>query len=90
MHHHYEFPGVKLLPSTYFKRQMGATFVYEPEGVEPRPTIRPGRAVVDGFPAPGVQLAERGAKIEKQFAGVPEDEVHAITWENGARTYGIA
>ena len=33
MHQHYEFPGVKLLPSEYFKRQMGATFMYEPSGL---------------------------------------------------------
>jgi predicted TIM-barrel fold metal-dependent hydrolase len=31
---HYEFPGVKLKPSEYFKRQMGATFMYEPKGLK--------------------------------------------------------
>ena len=31
MHQHYDFPGVKMLPSEYFKRQMGATFMYEPQ-----------------------------------------------------------
>ena len=33
MTQHYEFPGVKMLPSEYFKRQMGATFMYEPQGL---------------------------------------------------------
>ena len=31
---HYQFPGVKLKPSEYFKRQMGATFMYEPKGLK--------------------------------------------------------
>lgn len=36
---HYEFPGVKELPSTYFHRQIAVTFVHEPEGVEDRHAI---------------------------------------------------
>ena len=39
MHHHYDLPGVRELPCTYFKRQMAVTFVHEPEGVEPRHEI---------------------------------------------------
>jgi predicted TIM-barrel fold metal-dependent hydrolase len=34
MNLHYQFPGVKLKPSEYFKRQMGATFMYEPKGLK--------------------------------------------------------
>jgi predicted TIM-barrel fold metal-dependent hydrolase len=34
MNLHYKFPGVKLKPSEYFKRQMGATFMYEPIGLK--------------------------------------------------------
>jgi predicted TIM-barrel fold metal-dependent hydrolase len=34
MNLHYEFPGVKLKPTEYFKRQMGATFMYEPKGLK--------------------------------------------------------
>ena len=36
MHQHYDFPGVKELPSTYWKRQMAVTFVDEPEAVNNR------------------------------------------------------
>jgi predicted TIM-barrel fold metal-dependent hydrolase len=31
---HYQFPGMKLKPTEYFKRQMGATFMYEPRGLK--------------------------------------------------------
>ena len=91
MHHHYEFPGVKELPSTYFKRQMAVTFVHEPEGVEQRHQIGVDNVLWStDFPHPVCNWPNAGAKIEKQFAGVPEHEVHAITWANGARMYGIA
>jgi predicted TIM-barrel fold metal-dependent hydrolase len=90
MHHHYEFPGMKELPSTYFKRQMAVTFVHEPEGVELRHEIGIGNVLWStDFPHPVCNWPNAGEKILKQFAGVPEEEVHAITWANGARMYGI-
>ena len=90
MHHHYEFPGVKELPSTYWKRQMAATFVHEPEGVDLRHQLGVENVLWStDFPHPVCNWPDAGEKIVKQFAGVPEDEVHAITWGNGARMYGI-
>jgi len=87
---HYEFPGVKELPSTYFKRQMAVTFVHEPEGVEMRHALGIENVLWStDFPHPVCNWPNAGEKIVKQFAGVPEDEVHAITWANGARMYGI-
>jgi predicted TIM-barrel fold metal-dependent hydrolase len=91
MHHHYEFPGVKELPSTYFRNQMAVTFVHEPEGVELRHQIGLNNVLWStDFPHPVCNWPNAGKKIEEQFAGVPEDEVRAITWDNGARMYGIA
>ena len=90
MHHHYEFPGVKELPSTYWKRQMAATFVHEPEGVELRHQLGVENVLWStDFPHPVCNWPDAGKKVAEQFAGVPEDEVHAITWANGARMYGI-
>lgn len=90
MHHHYDFPGVKELPSTYFRRQMAATFVHEPEGVELRHEYGVENVLWStDFPHPVCNWPNAAEKIEKQFAGVPEDEVHKITWQNGARMYGI-
>ena len=90
MDHHYEFPEMKELPSTYFKRQMAATFVHEPEGVELRHEIGLENVLWStDFPHPVCNWPNAGEKIMKQFEGVPEEEIHKITWENGARMYGI-
>ena len=90
MHQHYDFPGVKELPSTYFKNQMAVTFVHEPEGVEQRHRIGIDNVLWStDFPHPVCNWPNAGEKIEKQFEGVPEDEIRAITWGNGARMYGI-
>jgi len=35
------------------------------------------------------RLRAAGKKIQDAFAGVPEEEIHQITWANGARMYGI-
>lgn len=90
MHAHYDFPGVKELPSTYFKRQMATTFVHEPEGVELRHELGLNNVLWStDFPHPVCNWPNASEKIRKQFEGVPEDEIRAITWENGARMYGI-
>ncbi len=90
MDQHYEFPEMKELPSTYFKNQMAATFVHEPEGVELRHEIGIKNVLWStDFPHPCCNWPDAGAKIDVLFAGVPEEEVHAITWQNGADMYGI-
>jgi len=90
MHHHYDFPGVSELPSTYFRNQMAATFVHEPEGVELRHEIGLDNLLWStDFPHPVCNWPNAGAKVQEMFEGVPEEEVRAITWDNGARMYGI-
>ena len=90
MEHHYEFPGMKLLPSEYFKRQMAATFVYEPEAVELRHELGVDNVLWStDFPHPCCNWPNAADKVDTLFAGVPEDEVHKMTWANGARMYGI-
>ncbi len=90
MEHHYEFPGMKELPSTYFRRQMAVTFVHEPEGVELRHQLGLENVLWSSdFPHPVCNWPNADEKIRQQFAGVPEDEMRAITWGNGARMYGI-
>ena len=91
MHAHYDFPGMKELPSTYFRNQMAVTFVHEPEGVELRHQIGLDNVLWStDFPHPVCNWPNAGKKVDEMFAGVPEEEIHRITWENGARMYGIA
>ncbi len=90
MHEHYEFPGVELLPSEYFQRQMAATFVYEPEAVEQRHLLGVDNILWStDFPHPACNWPGAAEKIGSLFAGVPEEEVRRITWQNGATMYGI-
>jgi predicted TIM-barrel fold metal-dependent hydrolase len=93
MHQHYEFPGVELLPSEYFKRQMGATFMYEPRGL---------KAAYDyfgpdclywstDFPHPATCWPNSRRQVVSQFreAGIPEADRIKITSTNGLRTFGL-
>ena len=90
MAHHYDFPGMKELPSTYFKRQMAATFVSEPEAVAARHELGVENVLWStDFPHPCCNWPDAQAKVEELFAGVPPEEVDAITWGNGARMYGV-
>ena len=87
---HYDFPGMKELPSTYFKNQMAVTFVAEPEGVELRHQIGMDNVLWStDFPHPACNWPNAEKKVDELFAGVPEDEISQITWGNGARMYGI-
>ena len=93
MHQHYTFPGVKLLPSEYFKRQMGATFMYEPSGLAAAykffgPDCLYGRRL----PAPGHLLAEFAAGRARNSSPRPasrEADRRKITSENALRTFGL-
>jgi len=93
MHQHYEFPGVKMLHSEYFKRQMGVTFMYEPRGL---------KAAYDyfgpdclywstDFPHPATCWPNSQRQVKEQFAaaGIPEADRRKIVYENGVRTFGL-
>ena len=73
---------------------MGATFMYEPNGLKPLlRLLRPGLPVlVHRLPAPGHLLAELAqAVVASQFAeaGIPEADRRKITSENALRTFGL-
>ncbi len=93
MHVHYQFPGVKMPPSEYFKRQCGATFMYEPEGL---------KAAYDyfgpdclywstDFPHPATCWPNSRQQVVDQFAkaGIPEADRRKITSENGLRVFSL-
>ena len=88
---HYDFPGMKEKPSTYFKNQMAVTFVAEPEGVELRHQIGMDNVMWStDFPHPACNWPNAVDKIDALFAGVPEEEIEQITWGNGARMHGVS
>jgi predicted TIM-barrel fold metal-dependent hydrolase len=93
MHQHYEFPGVKLLPSEYFKRQMGATFMYEPAGLAAAYRFFGPDCLYwsTDFPHPATCWPNSRTVVPEQFAkaGVPEADRRKIVSENALQTFGL-
>jgi predicted TIM-barrel fold metal-dependent hydrolase len=91
---HYDFPKLKMLPSEYFKRQMGATFMYEPYGLKIANEYF-GPDVLywsTDFPHPATSWPNSRALIETQFgeAGISGEDRYKILCGNGMRTFGFA
>ena len=94
MHQHYNFPGVKLLPSEYFKRQMGATFMYEPNGLAAAYRFFGPDCLYwsTDFPHPATCWPNSRTVVAEQFAkaGIAADDRRKITSENALRAFGLA
>jgi predicted TIM-barrel fold metal-dependent hydrolase len=93
MHLHYKFPGVTQLPTDTFKSQMGATFMYEPEGLKaayeffgPEPLYWS-----TDFPHPATCWPNSQATVKSQFAeaGLPDDARRKIVYENAQKLFGL-
>jgi predicted TIM-barrel fold metal-dependent hydrolase len=89
---HYKFPQLSILPSEYFKRQMGATFMYEPVGLKYAYDYF-GPDVLfwsTDFPHPATSWPNSRALIEKQFgaAGITGEDRRKILCDNGERMFG--
>ncbi len=90
---HYKFPQLKMLPSEYFKRQMGATFMYEPLGLKYAYDYF-GPDVLfwsTDFPHPATSWPNSQALIQKQFdaAGIAEADRRKILCDNGMRMFSF-
>jgi len=90
---HYQFPDMKKKPSDYFRTQMGATFMDEPEGL---------RACYEAFgpdclywstdfPHPATCWPNSQRQVKSQFAkaGIPEADRRKIVYENARKTFGL-
>ncbi len=93
MHEHYEFPGVKLLPSEYFKRQMWVTFVVDPLGLKMGYEWMGADRFMwsTDFPHPACVWPNAKAKCEEQFAntGIPKEDYWKIVRDNAAEVFGV-
>jgi predicted TIM-barrel fold metal-dependent hydrolase len=93
MHQHYEFPGVKLLPSEYFKRQVRATFMYEPEGLELCWKKFGPECLLwsTDFPHPATCWPHSQQQVKSQFAeaGVPAADRRKIVCDNAAQAFNV-
>ncbi|HEY3700522.1 MAG TPA: amidohydrolase family protein [Spongiibacteraceae bacterium] len=90
---HYKFPNLTMLPSEYFKRQMGATFMYEPVGLKYAYDYF-GPDVLfwsTDFPHPATSWPNSRELIEKQFnaAAIPTADRRKILCDNGLRMFAV-
>jgi predicted TIM-barrel fold metal-dependent hydrolase len=86
----YEFPELDDKPSSYFHRQMYLTFVDDPRGLAQRGELGVDRIMWStDFPHPATSWPNSQAVVEKNFAGIPEDERDLIVAGNAARVYGF-
>jgi predicted TIM-barrel fold metal-dependent hydrolase len=78
------------LPSHYMKRQAKATFMWDPVALN-------NRAVTgidclmwgNDYPHPEGIFPDSQQYVEKQFAGMPENEIEAITYGNAQKVFGF-
>ena len=93
MHMHYKFPGMKKLPSEYFKTQMGATFMYEPTGLKAAYEFFGPDCLFwsTDFPHPATCWPNSQSQVKKQFAeaGLPDDARRKIVHDNAQRMFGL-
>ena len=94
MHQHYSFPDVKLLPSEYFRRQMGATFMFEPAGLAAACKAFGADCLYwsTDFPHPATCWPNSRAQVERQFAaaGIGPADRKKIVCDNALRAFALA
>jgi predicted TIM-barrel fold metal-dependent hydrolase len=86
----YDFPALDDKPSSYFHRQMYLTFVDDARGLAQRHELGLERILWStDFPHPATSWPNSQAVVEKNFAGIPDNERDLIVAGNAARLYGI-
>jgi predicted TIM-barrel fold metal-dependent hydrolase len=78
-------------PSFYMKRQAHATFMWDPVAIKNRDLT--GTACLmwgNDYPHPEGVFPDSQAYVEKQFAGIPEDDIEKITFRNARDLFGFA
>jgi predicted TIM-barrel fold metal-dependent hydrolase len=86
----YEFPGLNMKPSEYFRRNMAATFMDDEVGLQLRHLVGIENILWStDFPHPATTWPNSREIVDKQFAGIPDDERELITCGNAARIYNL-
>jgi predicted TIM-barrel fold metal-dependent hydrolase len=83
-------PKIDAPPGYYLKRQAHATFMWDPMAIENRHLTGTDCLLWgNDYPHREGSFPNSREWIDKQFAGVPQDEVDAITHGNAARLFHI-
>jgi predicted TIM-barrel fold metal-dependent hydrolase len=83
-------PSLSAPPSYYVRRQVKATFMWDPAAIKLR-DITGVECLMWGNDYPHIEgvFPDSQAAVDKQFAGVPEDEILAMVHDNAAALYGL-
>jgi predicted TIM-barrel fold metal-dependent hydrolase len=86
----YEFPGMELQPSDYFRRNMAVTFMDDEFGLRQRHELGVENILWStDFPHPATTWPHSQSIVERQFAEVAASERDLICSGNAARLYGL-
>ncbi len=86
----YDFPGLTMKPSDYFRRNMACTFLDDERGLRMRHELGVENIMWStDFPHPATTWPHSREVVERQFAGMPADERELILCGNAARVYGL-
>lgn len=84
-------PALEAPPGHYLKRQAHATFMWDPQAVALREFTGTDCLLWgNDYPHPEGSFPWSQEWVDKQFAGVPEDQIDAIVRRNAADLFGIA
>ena len=87
----YEYPGLKDIPSFYFRRNVSLTYIEEPDAIQ----LLRHRIGVENilwssdYPHPVSSWPRSRELVEQQFVGVPDDERDLIVCGNAARIWNL-
>src|SRR3984957_5937416 len=86
----YDFPGMKLKPSDYFRRNMAVTFMDDEFGLRQRHDLGVENILWStDFPHPATTWPNSQSTVERQFAGVAQSEKDLICSGNASRLYAL-
>jgi predicted TIM-barrel fold metal-dependent hydrolase len=86
----YDFPGMKLKPSEYFRRNMAVTFMDDEFGLRQRHDLGVENILWStDFPHPATTWPNSQSIVERQFVGVAQSEKELICSGNASRLYDL-
>ncbi|WP_437836494.1 amidohydrolase family protein [Sorangium sp. So ce1153] len=88
---HFPLTTLKELPSYYIQRQISCTFQWDPFAIKNRHETGLDCLIWgNDYPHAESTWPDSQTVVEKQFAGVPEDEIAKIVHDNAAKLYRFA
>jgi uncharacterized protein len=87
----YQYPAITELPSFYFHRQIHLTFIDEPDALSDARLKLGVRNLMwsTDYPHPVSSWPESRAIVDRQFAGIPDDERELMVAGNAARVWNL-